>query len=182
MSPRRIIVIGNTCAGKSTLGADLAERLSVPFVDLDALYWERNWQPVPLDEFRRRVDEVTRANGWVLAGSYSNQWDISWKRAEVIVWLDIPLRVIVVRILRRSYQRWRRRELLWGTNYERLFLQLKVWDQKASLVAWAVRHDASKRRGYEAAMRDQRWQHILFHRFRSNDDAEQWMKTFGTFG
>ena len=48
MPLRRIVVIGNTCAGKSTLAAGLAKKLSVPFVDLDALYWEPNWRPAAL--------------------------------------------------------------------------------------------------------------------------------------
>jgi adenylate kinase family enzyme len=150
-------------------------------VNETVLYWKPNWQPTPMDEFRRRVDEATSASGWVLAGSYSKQWDISWGRAEAIVWLDIGLPLIVARILRRSYQRWRSGELLWGTNRERLLPQLKVWDERTSLVAWAVRHHATKRRDYEAAMRDERWRHLRFHRFRSNDEAEQWTKTLGTF-
>lgn len=175
MNTRRVVVIGNTCAGKSTLAAGLAERLSVSFIDLDALYWEPNWQAAPLNEFRRRVDEATGADGWVLAGSYSSQWDISWARADAVVWLDIALPVIVARILRRSYQRWRSGELLWGTNRERFLPQFKVWDERTSLVAWAVRHHAAKRRAYEAAMRDERWRHVRFQRFHSNREAEQWM-------
>lgn len=181
MGTQRIVVIGSTCAGKSTLGADLAERLSVRFIDLDALYWAPNWQPVPLDEFRRRVDKATKASGWVLAGSYSSQWDISWARAEAVVWLDIALLSIVARIMKRSCQRWRSAELLWGTNRERLLPQLKFWDEKTSLVAWAVRHHAAKRRDYEAATRDERWQHIRFLRFRSNHEAERWMANLPTF-
>ena len=38
---RRIPVIGNSCSGKSTLGATLAFR--VPFVELDAINWHRRW-------------------------------------------------------------------------------------------------------------------------------------------
>ena len=38
---RRIHVIGNSCSGKSTLGATLAFR--VPFVELDAINWHPRW-------------------------------------------------------------------------------------------------------------------------------------------
>jgi adenylate kinase family enzyme len=151
--------------------------MSVQFTDLDALYWAPNWRPTPLDEFRRRVDEATRASGWVLAGNYSKQWDISWSRAQTVVWLDVALPVIVARVLFRTYRRLKTRELLWGTNRERLSSSLKIWDEKASLLAWAVRHHAEKRRAYAAAMQDERWRHIQFHRFRSNDEADQWLRT-----
>ena len=35
---RRIAVVGPMCSGKSTLAALLAERLGMPFVELDALF------------------------------------------------------------------------------------------------------------------------------------------------
>ena len=171
------MVIGNTCAGKSTLASKLAERLSVPFVDLDALFWKPNWEPSPRDEFRSRVDAATKDGGWVLAGNFSMQWDISWSRAEIVVWLDVTLPVVVARVLSRSYRRWRSGEMLWGTNHERFFPQLKIWDEKTSLAAFALRHHAQKIRDYEAAMKDERWRHLTFHRFRSNDEADQWSST-----
>jgi hypothetical protein len=84
--------------------------------------------------------------------------------------------VIVGRIVLRSYQRWRSNELLWGTNRERFFPQFKVWDEKSSLIAWAVRHHTDRRREYESAMKDERWRHIAFHRFRSNAEADRWTR------
>src|SRR5688500_3597481 len=40
---KRIIVVGSSGSGKSTLGEQLAARLDVPFIELDALYWEPGW-------------------------------------------------------------------------------------------------------------------------------------------
>ena len=40
---RRIHVMGNSCSGKSTLGAELASALGVPFVELNALNWRPGW-------------------------------------------------------------------------------------------------------------------------------------------
>ncbi|NER84298.1 MAG: AAA family ATPase [Leptolyngbya sp. SIO1D8] len=55
---QRILIIGNSCSGKSTLGAHLAASLNVPFVELDALNWEPNWvglNDTNLDELMRRM-------------------------------------------------------------------------------------------------------------------------------
>lgn len=121
MCERRIVVVGNTCAGKSTLGEALAKALSLRFVELDALFWKPNWQQPELVEFRTRVDEATREGGWVVAGNYTTQQrDISWPRADTVVWLDVPLPLLVTRVLTRSFARWRKRELLWGTLNDRL--------------------------------------------------------------
>jgi adenylate kinase family enzyme len=117
--PRRIAIIGNTSSGKSTLAADLAERLDVPHIELDALYWEPNWVGAEREVFRARVDAATAAEAWTSSGNYlSGVQDIVWGRADTVVWLDYPLRVLVPRLWQRTYRRWRERELLWGTNRE----------------------------------------------------------------
>lgn len=70
---RRIHLVGNTGAGKSTLGARLAERLQVPFVELDAINWQADWVGlVDTDpaEFRARIAAATSGDGWVAAGMY----------------------------------------------------------------------------------------------------------------
>ena len=40
---KRILVIGNSCSGKSTLAGLLASVLDVPFIELDSLNLEENW-------------------------------------------------------------------------------------------------------------------------------------------
>ena len=68
---RRVIVVGLSCSGKSTLGARLAEALDVPFVELDALYWKPNWTDSTAGEFREKILAATAGDDWVVAGSYS---------------------------------------------------------------------------------------------------------------
>jgi adenylate kinase family enzyme len=173
--PRRTIVVGNTCAGKSTFAAALAAHLSVPSVDLDALYWQPNWQPTERETFRHRVDVATSGPGWVLAGNYESQRDVSWPRAEAVVWLDLPLPRILARVVKRTVKRWWTGEVLWGTNRERGFDHLKLWDEHSSLVTWAIRHHEPRRRQMRTAMRDARWRHLEFLRFPSTELAYAWL-------
>lgn len=172
----RIHVIGSSGSGKSTLARRLATALDAEFVELDALNWQPGW--VGLNEVDppalvRKFRDATAGERWVTAGSYSRLAQSAfWPRLHSIVWLDLPAGVSVFRMLRRSWQRWQRRELLWGTNVERFWPQLMVWRREDSLLWWLVVHHARKRRNNFAAMADPRWRHIRFVRLVASADVE----------
>ncbi len=172
----RIQVMGNSGSGKSTLAARLATALDAPFVELDSLNWLPGWvglnQTDP-DEFERRIREATRGKRWVAAGSYERfSRRILWPRLDTVVWLDLPLRILVWRLLRRSWRRWRSRELVWGTNQERFWPQLRIWRKHDSLLGWLITQHGRKRRNMAACMSDPRWAHIRFVRLASPRDVE----------
>jgi adenylate kinase family enzyme len=165
---RRIIIVGSSCAGKSTLGERLAGLLGVPFVELDALFWKPGWVNSDDDEFMARIAEETAGDGWVVAGNYHRQTTpLTWPRADTIIWLDMSRPVTTWRVLKRSWRRWRSNELLWGTNREKFWEQLKVWSPTESLIAynWSTHHE--KRARYLAAMRDPAYAHVRFHHLRT---------------
>ncbi|HEX2485539.1 MAG TPA: adenylate kinase [Myxococcota bacterium] len=175
----RIVVVGDSCTGKSTLGERLARLVAAPHVELDALYWKPGWTPSPPDEFLPRVDAATRGTRWVLSGNYGEQRHVSWPRADTVVWLDFPLHVTIPRIVTRSWRRWRRDELLWGTNRERFWPQLKVWSPPDSLIAWTLSHHHKLRARYEAARTDSALAHLRWYRLRSSRELAQWSGRVG---
>ncbi len=73
--PRTIVVKGTSGAGKSTFAAELASRLGLPYIELDALHWGPNWSAATPDEFRTRVEAVLAAmpDGWVVDGNYDSK-------------------------------------------------------------------------------------------------------------
>ena len=169
---QRIHVVGNSAAGKSTLGQRLARILDAPFVELDALNWQPDWvglnitNPAELD---RRMREATAGASWVAAGSYMRFAQAAfWDRLQTVVWLDLPMPLLLYRMLSRSWRRWRSNELLWGSNYERFWPQLMVWRKQDSLVWWIVTQHRRKRRELVAAMADPRWVHVRFVRLTSD--------------
>ncbi|MFC1526711.1 hypothetical protein ACFL6X_07880 [Candidatus Latescibacterota bacterium] len=176
-SGRRIHVVGNTSAGKSTLGQRLAAILDVPFVELDAINWQPDWVGLVdtnPERFESEVAAATAADGWVVAGSYfSFSQKILWPRVQTVVWLDPPMPVLIWRVMTRSWRRWRTKELLWGTNYERFWPQLMLWSRQHSLIYWAVTQGGHKRRRMRAAMADPTWAHIRFVRLTSRGEVEQ---------
>lgn len=178
MIGKRIHVIGNSASGKSTLAARLAEELDASLVELDAINWQPGWvglNATDPEELERRVRKATRGEAWVVAGSYSKVSQRTfWPRLDTVVWLDLPLPLLVWRFLRRTWKRWRSRELIWGTNYERFWPQFMIW-RNDSLLGWIITQHARKRRDMIAHLSDPRWSHIRFVRLRSSREVEEFV-------
>ncbi len=172
---RRIHVIGNSCSGKSSLGKQLASAFALAFVELDALNWEPNWvglNDTDPAELERRMMNATKGDGWVVAGSYTRFAQRTfWSRLETIIWLDLPMHILLYRLMVRSWVRWRTKELLWGTNYESFWPQLRIWNKGDSLLWWIVTQHQRKRRRMLTFMDEPRWQHIDFVRLGSPADV-----------
>jgi adenylate kinase family enzyme len=177
---RRIHVMGNSASGKSSLGAALAERLAVPFVELDALNWLPGWvglNATDPDAFEQRIREATAGDAWVVAGSYSRfSQNTFWDRLDTLVWLDLPMPQLVWRMLCRSWRRWRRQELLWGTNVEPFWPQLMFWRGEESLLWWIVTQHERKRRTMLAWMLEPRWSHIRFIRLTTSKEITRFQQ------
>ncbi len=181
MSSRRCQIVGNTSAGKSTLGERLAAVLQVPFVELDALNWQPDWIALcdtDPERFCKDLAAATSGDGWVVAGDYYRfTQSILWPRVQTVIWLDPPVPLLVWRVLTRSWRRWRSKELLWGTNIERFWPQLKLWDHD-SLIWWAVTQSRRKRQRMRQTMADPAWSHIQFVRLTTVSQVDQFVDQF----
>jgi adenylate kinase family enzyme len=112
-------VIGPTGSGKTTFARALAEKLVVPHIELDALFWKPGWVMSSAEELRAKVEVALAADGWVVDGNYSGKLGTYViDQADEIVWLDLPLRTTWWRLLRRTVRRLRTRELICGSNRE----------------------------------------------------------------
>ena len=164
---RRVSVVGTSGSGKSTVASALAAALGADVLELDSVFHQPNWVPLPTSEFRRRVAAVTAGERWVIDGNYSSKvGDVVWARADTVVWLDLPRRTVMRRILWRTLRRVAGRAELWNGNREhwRNFFTL---DKEESVIAWAWQTHAANRVKYEAAMADPANGHLRFVRLTS---------------
>jgi adenylate kinase family enzyme len=148
---RKVVVIASASGnGKTTLGRELAERLQVPFIELDALVHGPGWAETPDDELRARLEPLLAADGWVVDGAYQHKLgNLVLDRADTIVWLDLPVRVWLPRLVRRTWRRIRDREELWNGNTESF--ATAFWGRE-SLVVWALRSHFRRRREWPSAL------------------------------
>lgn len=171
---KRMVVVGTTSSGKSTLAKRLSEKLSLDFVELDALHWEPNWVEAPNEVFRARVDSATHAKCWVVAGNYHVVRDLIWPRAEAIIWLDYPFWTIFWQMTRRTFTRWWKHELLWGTNYENLWTHFKLWSDD-SLYRWLFKTYWRRKREYPLEFALPQYSHLKIIHLTSPREADEWL-------
>ena len=172
---QRVVVVGVTSSGKSTLAEKLSKRFGLRYIELDALNWEPNWHNAPLDVFRARVQKAIQAETWIVAGNYHVVRDLIWPRAEVLIWLDYPLMIVFWQLTRRSFRRWWTRELLWGSNRERLWVHFKLWSAD-SLYHWLFKTYWRRKREYPALFAQPEHAHLQVLHFRHPRQTETWLK------
>ena len=98
---RRVMVVGNGGAGKTTFARELGRRLDLPVVHLDRSFWAPGWTPRPAEQFAHAVRRLAAQDRWVMDGNYGSTLADRLPRADLVVLLDLPRRVTVPRVLRR---------------------------------------------------------------------------------
>jgi adenylate kinase family enzyme len=151
----------------------------VPHIELDAIYHQPGWQPMPVAEFRARVDTITATGGWVVDGNYSAVRDLVWTRADTVVWLDLPRRTVMRQIVLRTVHRAALKVELWNGNRER-WRNLVTRDPDKSVIAWAWHRHPVYQARYLAATTDAAWRRLTFVRVRSRDDARRLLAGTGS--
>ena len=171
---RRVSVVGNSGSGKSTLARELAARIGVPYLELDGVFHQPGWEPLPAEEFQRIVTERASEDSWVIDGNYSGVRPIVWARADTVVWLDLPRRIVMQRVIWRTASRAVTRQELWNGNREPLANFLS-WDPEKSVISWAWHKHAEYRARYGAALADPANAHLAFIRLTSRRDVARFM-------
>ena len=84
----RILIIGCSGSGKSTLARALGEKLELPVVHLDQLWWKEGWENVTREEFDSRLALALNMDRWIIDGNYSRTMETRLQKCDTIIYLD----------------------------------------------------------------------------------------------
>lgn len=171
---RRIQVVGTSGSGKTTLAGDLARRLQVPHIELDALHWEPNWTEATLEVFRERVQQALSAEGWTVDGNYSKARDLILSRIDTLIWLDYSLPLVMSRVTRRTLHRVFTRKELWSGNRESFRTSFFSRD---SIIWWAFSTYRRRKKEYAEMLARPEYDHLTLLHFRSPAETQRWLNS-----
>lgn len=166
---RRILVAGTSGAGKTTAARRIAAAVGAPHTELDALFHGPNWTPRPAF-----VDDVTRLIAgpeWVTEWQYPAARHLLIARAQLLVWLDLPVRVVMSQVIRRTVRRRVHRLELWNGNREAPLRTILRDKEHIIRWAWDTRHDTGPR--VADALRD--YPDLIVVRLTSRRELDAWL-------
>ncbi|XYQ56606.1 adenylate kinase [Pectobacterium carotovorum] len=173
----RVNIIGTRGSGKSTLARRLSEKLASPYIEMDALFWLKDWQERADADFFQQLERALEPESWVLDGNYNRTRDIKWRNVDVVIWIDYCFTRTLFQAVRCAYLRaWRKEELWSGTGNRESFL--RSFFSRDSIILWTMKTYSSNRKRYLADLADPRYHHIRFMTLRSPRECKIFLQHF----
>jgi adenylate kinase family enzyme len=154
---RRIIVTGLAGAGKSTLSLALAAKTGAPVIHLDLHFWKPGWVAPSEAEWRATQREVLAGDAWIADGNYHETLDLRLRRADTVVFLDLPWWRCSWRAFLRGFRM--PGELPGGCHYSRW---TRLWDEWR-LAARLWRKEDRAQPALEREVISRHGQHVALH-------------------
>jgi adenylate kinase family enzyme len=164
---KRIVIVGTSGAGKTTMAKAIASALGLPHIELDALFWEPGWRAADPVEFVARVSAAVGSDAWVLDGNYEAVRALAWARATHVIWLDFSRPVIMYRVIKRSIMRAIDQTELWSGNRE----DWRHWLRPSHPIIWAWTTWRQRRSRFAALLASEDYKNLIVLRFRRPQEA-----------
>lgn len=174
LRPERVLIAGVTGSGKTTLARRVAEMWDLHHVEIDGLFHGENW--TPRESFIDDVRAFAAEDRWVTEWQYTSKGTdaILAPRAQLVIWLDYPYRVVRTRLLRRTIGRSILRTRMWNDNVEKPIWRMFSGDPEENIIAWQTKtlHKWAERMPDVTGDHP----HLTIVRMRHPRETERWLR------
>lgn len=98
----RVLILGCAGAGKTHLARKLTEITGLPLVHLDREYWQPGWRKPDRTQWEATARRLADEPRWIMDGQYLGTLPVRLARADTVVFLDVPRRICLRRVLVRT--------------------------------------------------------------------------------
>jgi adenylate kinase family enzyme len=170
----KIIILGSSCSGKTTLAKRLAKINHAKPIDLDDLNWLPGWKSRPTDEMIAKLEnEIWGEKKWIISGNYRGTHAFTMPKATCVIWLDFRLRLVLWRMLKRTLQRIVTQEEICNGNRETIY---GTFFDKENLFSYTI-HTYAKRKEQFSNLGDV-YPHLEIYRITSPKKLEKFVLFF----
>ena len=171
----KINVVGTSGSGKSTVARQIAKRLSIPYIEMDALFWGPDWYWPSDEEFDAKLRAALAQESWVLDGNYKRTTPIKWENVDMVVWVDLSFPRTLFQASKRALSRLISQEEFWPNTGNKESLRKLL--SKESIVLWTIKTYKHNRRKYLAMIVDEQYANITFVRLTSPKEVDAFLST-----
>ncbi len=166
----RILIIGNAGAGKSTFAKALAQKLGLPLVHLDQLYWTGNWENISREEFDALLQKELENPRWIIDGNFNRTIPHRMQYCDTVFYLDMPTATCLWGITKRIITNYGKVRQDMGGNCTERFNQ-----QKLALYKNVVTFNRSHRKTYRQLLSET--QNITVITFKSRKQIKKYLNS-----
>ncbi len=175
---KKINVIGTSGSGKSHFSRLLAEKLGIPYIEMDAVFWLPNWNHLATQDFLNELKPMLEQEAWVLDGNQSKTNHLKWQYVDTIIWLDFTFLLTFKQILLRSFNRAYTKQEIWaGTGNNESFK--RNFFSSRSVVLWMLQNYWKTKRKYTKLFASELANHVELVRITSPNQAELFLADLG---
>ena len=160
-SMKRILVIGCPGAGKTYFSKKLAEKLNLPLIHMDNLYWRKDKTSVSQEELKEKLKPYLEKEEWIIDGNYHHTLEMRLPYATDVFVLDLSREECIAGIKERIDQP--RDDIPW----------IETKDDAAELIAWTADY-GFRTKDEEVALLNKN-KHLVVHTFTSRQEMNDYL-------
>lgn len=172
---KKINVIGTSGSGKSHFSKRLAKKLDIPYIEMDAILWQPDWQQLENAAFLLAIQEIVSQPSFVLDGNHSKTSSIKWSAIDTIIWLDLGFWRTFLQVLMRSIKRAHTQQEIWeGTGNKESFR--RNFFTSKSVILWMLKNYWKTKSKYRILFKEKSSSNITLVRLTSRADVEAFLR------